>query len=347
MSVIMGSSENLTSTPGNYAVSTIKTRPWLSTTVKQTTNKTRKSKTQIVIANPIFNECASVVQDPFWVGVFQKASLGKLPRGFTYKEGYLIHKRGTRVNRIEVPNAPAEASSVCISFFGKMAGLMSPNDHERNRQLIGERLQESFNNQMASWSVVSKKKKLKELLIATFIDELAVNCQITYDEKLELISLINKGFILGYFTSKNIQFESGRILSIAGLECHNQVDKNGKVRKIFTIDPAIKGRIKKSNTKPSKKRRVDQDYEGDNDEEESETEEQVTTNRKKRVNFLDLWEKFLDNLEKRMFVPKEIQIVDENSSQIDHSDIITSETSDMSAIHSEHTTTQPSTDYNI
>ncbi len=270
-----GSSAHENPRAGNYAVATAKTRPWLSTPIGVTTAKSRRSKAQTVIANPLFTECATLTTDPFWISIFTQAAIGKFPRGFSYKEGLLTYKRGVKISSIEVPPEAPLAKDACIAFFGKTAGILSDTDQERTRQEFDRRMHEKTSLKACSWSDI-KKKKIRDILIGTFVQDISRIFELTDKEDAQLSTIVSIGFLLGYFQGKNVAFEDGRITAINGL----MYDPNNRV---FYIDPILTPKI----TKSSKSKKTEED-----DGKES-----------KNVSFLNLWVKFLEHLEKKMEAP--------------------------------------------
>ena len=259
---------------GNYAVATAKTRPWLSTPIGATTTKSRKSKAQVVISNPLFTECATLTTDPFWISIFTQAAIGKFPRGFSYKENILTYKRGVKISSIEVPTEATLAKDACIMFFGKMAGLLSESDQERTRHEYDQRMLEKVALKSCTWSDI-KKKKIRDLLIGTFVQDISRIFELTDKEDDQLSTIVSIGFLLGHFQGKNVAFENGRITAIHGL----MYDPNNR---IFYLDASLVPKV----TKSSKSKKTDEEgKEG------------------KNLSFLNLWVKFLDNLEKKMEVP--------------------------------------------
>jgi len=267
---------------GNYAVATIKTRPWLSSQGSTSLNvvgsgKNRRSKNQPQIVNPIFEACAQKITDSFWVSVFSQAAIGKFPRGFMFKDNALTYKRGTKIQRIELSTDPSIAVIESMSFFTRTAGIMSSTDQERSRRELEDRLLESQSLHSCSWTEI-KKKKVREMLIGTFIEDLVHKYGLSDREKINLKSMINLGFILGYFQNNNVHFEHGRIQSIAGLN-YDEVTRK------FSIDSSCVPRISKSSK--NKFSKTEEDSDG-------------LIKDPHIVSFMTLWIRFLESLEKRI-----------------------------------------------
>lgn len=238
------------------------------------TSKAKKAKVQPSIVNEIFDECAKVTTDPFWVERFNKAAVGKFSRGFSYRNGYLIYKKPTRELKLCVPLNPYEAVSACIAFFAK-AGIVSPYDQDMQQERMKESLLEMKKAQTANWAIISRRKKIRNSLLATFMERQAKKYNLTTLEFRQLNEIINTGFILGFFGSKNIMVDNCNISEIKGLIFDNKTRR-------FSLDPAYRN-------KSTRNKKVTQTDDSNADE-----------NVNYSVNFYSLWNKYLDNIEKRM-----------------------------------------------
>lgn len=289
---------------GNYAVTTSKIRPWLSTPVTAAPAKSRRSKTSPIILNPLFEECANLTTDPYWTSIFHQAALGKFPRGFLYKDVYLTYKRGAKITRLEIPTVPVEALSACISFFTKTAGLMSTADQERARQEFEERMADTLSIHSCRWDQI--KKKVRDILIGTFVQEVAESLKLSENEENQLSTTIHLGFFLGYFQNKHVNYENGRIRSIGGLNQDPQT-------KIFSIDPSFVPKVAKSSKSKSQCKPDDHP--------------------KDKQSFLFLWLKFLEKFEKKAILSLQapLQIINTPPTIADVSDITGTSTSDHQA----------------
>ena len=256
-----------TNSPGSYAVSSLEARPWASTSVSISRPKTRRAKPDPIVVNPIFKECANLITDPTWKTIFSEASLGKLPRGFTYKDGYITHKIRNKISRIEISTNPEVALDECLHFFKEKAGIMSQEDQKRAREDFEEYLLNSGALCPTRWSEI-RKKKVKDVLISTFIAKIAKEIGLNQAEKDDLKNKIYLGFILGCFGNDQVELENGYITNIAGLD-FNQDNRNFQID--YTRAPK---QLKKS-------RRVEK--------------ASIPKN-----SFYTLWIKFLESLEKRV-----------------------------------------------
>ncbi|GAF68982.1 unnamed protein product [marine sediment metagenome] len=237
--------------------------PWKTKPKNSSQDKRKKIKP---IVNPIFEKCAGLTEDKFWIAIFMECARGKFPRGFTFKNHLLTHKKGNKITRLELSKSPSDVYSSSKEFFSKMGGIMSQEDLKRLQKLEDERLAEALKKDRdISWKQV-KTEKMKDILICEFIKDISDSLNFDEEERKELSTTIKKGFIMKYF--KNIHMEDGRISEIDGLIY------NGRG---YEIDP-------KYTRMNKKKKSVGLGIE---------LEERI------EVNFLDAWEKYLEGLESK------------------------------------------------
>jgi hypothetical protein len=222
---------------GKYATSTLNHRSWIST--KSAPQKGKKNKSHPQIVNEIFEECINLETDPFWVSTFHRLAIGKFPRGFTYKDNILQYKKGKKSYKIEVPKVSYEAHIECKSFFQRVDGQLSQLDQDEKRNSLDTHLQEMVQNQYSTWGAVKKKKSVFDSVISNFLDELEAEFHLDHYQRLDAGVVIHTGLILGQFTSKDVNYERGKILNINGL----LYDPNSK--KFYTNNPIQINKVKK------------------------------------------------------------------------------------------------------
>lgn len=269
---------------GSYAVTTVYTMPWAKKV--STPIKTKRLKTEKKIAHEIFEQCSELTKDEYWIAILKNCARDKFPRGFQYKNGLLMHRRGNKTVRVEIPSIPSEAYSLAVNFFRNNAGLMSTSDRKRVQKEYEARLLEETSKNEVQWKDI-RVERVKELLITEFIYELAQKSNFNNEQKKELSTTVKRGFMLKYFASKNIKMEHGKIVSIEGL-LYNQ-DTNQ-----FYIDSKLLS--KNSGRK----------FEGLGLE---------RSDVKSKITPLTLWVKYLENQEKKLNNKNGIQVIDDELSE--------------------------------
>lgn len=217
---------------------------------------------------PLFEECASLTDDPFWKELFSKASMGKFPSGFMYKEGYLTHRRGTRTCKILLSTDPIIASGEVIAFLKEKDHIQSDND----RKIEDENLQEELIPipEISEWNQLKKHKKLLGLILGEYVELVVEQMGLDRKQKDQLITVINASNLQGYLTNETVSVCAGKILAIEGLYFDSAVG-------LFAMTPPA--RVKTARNSRSASRRVD------NNEQKGKV--------KNSVNFYSLWMEFL------------------------------------------------------
>jgi hypothetical protein len=250
---------------GSYAVTTVYSMPW--TKKENTTVKTVKKRVEKKVVHEIFEKCSELTDDEYWVSVFKSCAREKFPRGFQYKNGMLIHRKGSKTIRVLIPDSVSEALSASISFFKSAGGLMSVTDKKKLQKEEENRLLEQTSSEEITWKDI-KIERIKEVLISEFISDLSIKNGLDENQKKELSTVIKVGFILKCFGSKNIIMDKGKIIEIQGLT---------RSETKFTIDPVLL----KSIGRKVKGLGIE------------------SSHIKTKTSPIILWEKYLDNLEKK------------------------------------------------
>lgn len=229
-----------------------------------------KKKVKNPIDHNIFIECAELVYDAYWKEIFENAAQNKFPRSFSYVGETLIYRTGSHKIKIDVPNIPEEALSVCMSFFKEKGGMCSNDDMIKIKK-YNEEISEN-NKEIKNWTDI-KKIKVKELLLYNYVTELSNKYNMDdYNKKL-LETTINKGFLLKNFDNKSVQFDDGKITGIKGL-IYDEYTNN------FIIDNKLKNKTKTNDDKYYDDTQCD------------------TEKKDNKISFMKSWGKFLDYMYK-------------------------------------------------
>jgi hypothetical protein len=213
-----------TRSPNSYTIPSFESRPWSSTSVTVSRPKTRRARPEPVIVNPIFKECAELTTDTMWKSIFNEAALGKLPRGFSFKNGYITHKIRNKVSRLEISDNPSVVLNECIDFFREKAGIMSQEDQKRAKESFEDYLLSTKELYPTKWSAI-RKKKIKNALISTYMAKVGKDLHLNQEEKGDLKNTIYLGFILGCFGNNQVELKEGYIHEIIGLEFNEETRK--------------------------------------------------------------------------------------------------------------------------
>jgi len=258
--------------PGSYSVSVNFSLPWNKTQASYSIGETKKrKKTLKPVIHEIFEKCSELTEDRIWISTFKECARGKFPRGFSYKNGFLLFKKGNKISRCEISQSISEILFTTKDFFYKMGGIMSAEDKKKLKEKEEEKLSEKELLKEYTWKDI-KTEKLKEILINEFIKNISLELEFDQEEKNEFTTTVKKGFLLKYFNHKNVIMSDFKIIKIEGLIYNKEYRE-------YEIDEQY------INERKSKKNGTGLGIEKDE--------------KKSEVNFLSLWEKYLDCLENK------------------------------------------------
>ncbi len=272
---------------GSYSVTTVYSMPWVKK--KKTTTKKKRAEKKVVYK--IFEQCSKLIEDPYWISVFKECARENFPRGFSYKNGLLIHRRGNKLNRVLITNkSSSDVISTCLSFFKTLAGLMSVADRKRVQNEEEEKLL-NMNINM-EWSGINLIN-VKELLINEFISGISKSGGFDKVSKKELTTTIKRGFMLKHFKSKDVEMSNGKIKSIQGLI----YDKDNNE---YKIDPKLI--LKRPGRKVIglgiERKEI-----------------------KSKISFMEMWVKYLESLEKEKQHKDNFQVFETSNSTSNSGDL--------------------------
>lgn len=259
---------------GDYAKANIASRSWLQTPMAANSKGKNIRKVQTVVY-PVFSKCSELTTDPFWIDIFNNASKGKFPKGFSYKEGCLFHRRRNKTSSVEVSENAIEAFDTCKTFFRTMGGIASQQEHSKNdsEDAASESLDDTSDNtgntseiSKIIWSKIVPKKN-KTLYLHSFISNFAKKNNMISFEIDKLQKILNLAETLGLLTDTNVIFEGNSISQINEL----------------TFDPITR----QINFEPLNRPQ--------DSSKRSNRSSRIKTSNGKQGLFLKLWEKYLTN----------------------------------------------------
>jgi hypothetical protein len=202
---------------GTYNVTTIYKIPW--TQAKQPIEKVKGRKKGVEkTVHQNFLKCAEISNDPYWKQLFENAGRNKFPRGFSYINNTLVHKRGSKSqNMVIPPDSPTEEIiKICKFFFNKADGLMSSLDRAKMEQERIKSVAGKYAFETMQWTDI-RNEKIRDSLMDIFIRSEADKLKFQDDEYRELYTTIYKGFLFKQLTNNDVILEGGKIREIRGL----------------------------------------------------------------------------------------------------------------------------------
>lgn len=225
---------NLDGKVGSYAISTIGIDSWMNEPINNLSSRSRNNKNKTVreIIHPLFNECSKIILDPFWIDKFNLGSMGKFPRGFSYHDGILTYRKGSKSISIDLPNSPVEASHMIMDFFKIHGGIFSPMDQQTSLNINDqEDTAKNNNDQPITWNDINNK--MQECLLSNYFTEMQKIMNLSQSETNNLRQVVKLGITNKYFGKYNILLDKTRISSINGLLWNNE-------QRYFFIDSELK-----------------------------------------------------------------------------------------------------------
>jgi hypothetical protein len=212
-----------TPNPGNIGeYSKQMSKTWLSTPVTTTTKTGKYKKVNQDVVYKNFSYYAQVTDDTEWAYRFNEYSLGKMPKGFSFKMnhdnlgGTLIHKIGTKTNKIDLSSNIDEACSECREFLLKIGIPMTTKDIEKNNRRYQEHFERVNENVPKKWTEI-KKIKIRNDMLNKYYNRVAKIMGCNESQKEAIIKTFTIGFMMGQLGSDNVQINGYQITNITGV----------------------------------------------------------------------------------------------------------------------------------
>jgi hypothetical protein len=158
---------------------------------------------------PIFLQCASQVEDPFWRYVYEDLSYGKCPYGLSLQKNYLsCYIRGKEFSyKMDADKPPEILYQELDSLLRERAGILSEKEKLSERARLC-RLRTNKNKE--EWSQV-KKKMIRDTLLEQYVLENSQKYQIASVMAKRVLSMLIVGLMFKTITAKDIFYQNGFI----------------------------------------------------------------------------------------------------------------------------------------
>lgn len=230
---------------GSYAISVINFDDWNAEQI-YSSQKGKKgkgsvgSKAKKDIVHPVLAEGARYISDPYWVERINLAACGKFSRGFMYRDGKIIHKKGNKYNSIVLGENAYETVHAFISFMRTYGNIRSPTDEQNEEEAHQRRLKEAAEQNPITWK--DANKKLQESMICNYITTMKDVMKLSKSEAEQLRSIVKYGINNKYFTKENITLKENRIYTIDGLLWNAE-------NRSFFISPTVVPKVTRRSSK--------------------------------------------------------------------------------------------------
>jgi len=188
------------------------------------------------IIYPIFLECCQYATDTFWINIFEDLAYGKTPYGTYISKDFVCcnYKNKEFSYKIEKKDSKQLYDDIYL-LFAKKLGLLSQID-KINKKIDFDSIEEEIKEYKKSW-VNIKKKNIKDLFIENYVIDMKKTHNLTIKQARYLLSTIFIGMIFKIISSKDIQYEDGKIKEIKGISFKNKkiiLEKN-----IHNVEPVL------------------------------------------------------------------------------------------------------------
>jgi hypothetical protein len=166
---------------------------------------------------PIFLECVKYTEDGFWRQVFEDLAYTQCPYGSYFNKGFFCcsYKGKEFSYKIEGDDAEKIFNDV-YSLLSNKLGITSSNDRVKKIQDF-EKIRNEFQEiRNSKWSSI-KKKTTRDFIIENFIVEMKKTYKLSDKESRRLNSIVSIGLLFKTILPKDIEYENGRISSIANI----------------------------------------------------------------------------------------------------------------------------------
>nr|QBK93792.1 MAG: uncharacterized protein LCPAC406_01060 [Pithovirus LCPAC406] len=201
---------------GSYAITNGNSIPWYEQPYVAQKSKKKKKK---VIIHPLFQECETIVEDPFWKEMFIKMSMNKLPKGFRITDNKLVCHDRTKSQYIPLIGSISEIAAKCMQFLREKANILSQIDKSEIRDSYLSIHKEV--NKSRSWNQIRLKPGEKRAAIIQFASEKASEHNLSNNQFDDLLTLINLNLYLGRLDNDDIDYQEGCIIKIKGIIIEN------------------------------------------------------------------------------------------------------------------------------
>ena len=185
------------------------------------------------IVYPIFLECCQYTEDIYWENVFEDLAYEKAPYGTYISKGFLCcsYKKKEFSYKIEKKSAETVFNEV-YNLLAHKLGLASQTE-KTNRRKAFSKFEESIKESRQNWNDI-KKKNIRELLIELYVVRMKHKHNLSIKQSRYLASIIMVALAFKVFTSDDIDYNSGQITRIRGIDFGN---KQVKVqRDLYNLD---------------------------------------------------------------------------------------------------------------
>lgn len=166
---------------------------------------------------PVFLETCKYTDDGFWKQVFEDLAYGKSPYGSYITKGFLCcNYKGKEFSyKIDSSDSRRLFDEV-FELLSKKLGVESSADKSRKIKDFVKVQEEMMEVRNSKWSGI-KKKSTRDSIIENFIVEMKKKWNLSDNDARRLNSVINISLLFKTISSKDIEYEEGKIKEISNI----------------------------------------------------------------------------------------------------------------------------------
>jgi hypothetical protein len=168
---------------------------------------------------PKLLECCDKTESLYWIQVFEDLAYGKLPYGcYTNNEFLCCNFKGKKFSyKIDYDKDSSVLFTEIYDLLHNKLGVISDEQRKTKLEEI-ENTESDWKNK--KWNTI-KKKNVKDILMDNFIISMKKTYNLNYHNTAKLKNTILLGLIFKTITSKDIEYENGKVTQIIGINFAN------------------------------------------------------------------------------------------------------------------------------
>lgn len=182
----------------------------------------RSAKTAIIkpkeVVYPILSECADLVRDEFWKQLYQDLSAGKVTKGIFISHGVIQSSNKRNGFQYSITDKAPEVIIVELHLLiTTHTSICSKKDVSKKQVFIEELEKELSNYDRGKWTSI-KRKNLRMILLVDYAIYLQKLHNLDWISTMAAHRTIVRAFDDKTHSSKDVEYEDGKIISIQDIE---------------------------------------------------------------------------------------------------------------------------------
>ena len=201
---------------------------------RETITRPKGKSRSTALINPVFMKIRRYIDDDYWKSFLEELAINKFPKGFSFKDGYLIYRKPGKTYKTKLDDDREIAGKQTIEFFHEYASKYSPDE----KKIVVEEDYE------ITWKGLKNLEKY--VYIEDYIKRMKSKWKLNQEEFAYFSNEITNGINNGSIKSNRIILKGKGIKKIEDVE----FDRD-------TREFEIKLTSRRTNTKSKASKRVD------------------------------------------------------------------------------------------